>query len=357
VQALVAARLENKSTLAESRAESFIEAARYGEFPVSYLYSGAQTTHRLSGGGGFNMQNLPRGGPLRDAIMAPPGHVLCVGDLRQVELRATLALAAEFIRVNGFDEAHSEEYKALHMLADGADLYCDFGTELYGRTITKADSEDRHVAKECVLGSGYQMGAKKLVTYLQGKNVRVTPEFAQRAIDVYRGRFKGVQGVWKYLQEVFKNALANPEQDYQLFKMPDVWLAKEPLYGDRAVRIPPQGLYVKYPNLRMRPRSESDFGGLCYDRAKDGTTGLFGGKILQNMIECLTRNIIMEKTLEVRKIYKVVMQTHDELVCVVPEGEDGDTFVTEVLERGLTWWPALPLNAEVKSAKRYGAAK
>jgi hypothetical protein len=49
VQALVAARLENKSTLAESRAESFIEAARYGEFPVSYLYSGAQTTHRLSG--------------------------------------------------------------------------------------------------------------------------------------------------------------------------------------------------------------------------------------------------------------------------------------------------------------------
>lgn len=49
VQALVAARLQNRSTLAETRCESFMTASRYGEFPIPYLFSGAMTTHRWAG--------------------------------------------------------------------------------------------------------------------------------------------------------------------------------------------------------------------------------------------------------------------------------------------------------------------
>jgi len=358
VQALVEARLENKTTIAESRAEAFINASRYGKFPVPYLYSGAMTTHRLSGGGGFNLQNLPRKGTLRKAIHAPPGHKLVVGDLAQIELRLTLALGAEFVRMNGFDWTKCGEYKALHMLADGADLYCDFGRDLYGREITRADEEDRHKAKECVLGSGYQMGPPKLVTYLSGKGIKITTEFAERAIGTYRMRFRAVQKVWKYLQETFKDALFNEDKNYQLFEIPNVWLAREPLFNDRAVRLP-NGLCVKYPGLHSKERSpEAPYGGIAYNRSSE-EVNLFGGKILQNMIECLSRDIIFPATVKIDKRFKVVMSTHDELVCVVPDAEvsEGIEFVKQIMTASVAWWPSLPINSEVKAAIRYGEAK
>lgn len=359
VQALVAARLENKSTLAETRAVKFITAARYGEYPVNYAFSGAQTTHRLSGQGGDNPQNLPRAGKLRKALMAPPGHVLIKGDMSQVELRATLALAVEFFRMHGFDPAKTEEHKALVMLAEGGDLYSDFGTELYGRTITREDEEDRHVAKECVLGSGYQMGPTKLVTYLQGKGITVTREFADRAIGAYRQRFKGVQGVWNYLQIAFKRKLTEPDREIVLFEQPHITLTQEPLFKDTAVKIPPTGLYVKYPGLRTRQKTETEMGGLCYDRAKDGTVGLFGGKILQNMIECLTRNITLHRTYEMNKVYPAVISTHDEAVLIAPEDEreHAKAYVKDTMEKPVPWWPGLLLNAEVRTGVNYGECK
>lgn len=354
VQALVAARLKTKSTLAETRCESFMTASRYGEFPIPYLFSGAMTTHRWSGGGGLNLQNLPRGGDLRKAIMAPPGYVLAAPDLSQIELRITLALAIELARMVGVDETKTKEYEALHILANGGDLYSDFGTTLYNRPISRKDVEDRHVAKECVLGSGFQMGYGKLVNYLQGKGIFKDEEFCRRAIGLYRDRFTYVKGLWKYLQIKVKDACYNP-YTIKLFERPEVILGFEPLFGDRAIKLP-GGLYVKYPGLCYKRTEDGD--SLVYNRAL-GEAKLFGGKILENIVQALARQIMMEKTVMINRKYPVTMSTHDEAVPLVPENEI-ETAVPE-LEATMTstipWWPTLPLGAEVKYARRYGDAK
>ncbi len=79
VQAVVSARLGVKSTLEETRTESFIGIADRGPLPIMLNYYGAHTG-RASGGDKMNLQNLPRGGTLRKAIRAPKGHAVVAVD-------------------------------------------------------------------------------------------------------------------------------------------------------------------------------------------------------------------------------------------------------------------------------------
>ena len=86
VQALVAARLGIKSTLEETRTQRLISISqlewaglprRY--MPIPLKYSGAHT-HRLSGDWKLNMQNLPRNGNLRKALVVPEKYKVVAVD-------------------------------------------------------------------------------------------------------------------------------------------------------------------------------------------------------------------------------------------------------------------------------------
>ena len=354
VQALVAARLENRSTLAETRAENFITAQKYGAFPIGYLFSGAMTTHRLSGGGGNNLQNLPRGGALRRAIMAPIRHTLVVGDQAQVELRITLALAVALMAQLGVDVTETEEYKALRILEAGGDLYGTFGTTIYQKTITKENTPlERQIAKSAVLGLGFGMGKDKFIAYCKQQGIAVNEDFAQYVVKLYRGTYSGVVRLWRYMQDRIKAFIADTDTSLQLFKEPNVWVRRTTLSGDAAVGLE-GALQIKYPGLRYDAENNQ----FLYDRAI-GPAKLFAGKYVENLVQYLARQIIVEQTVRVNKRYKVAMSTHDEIVCVVPrdEKEEAMVWVKQIMEAPVAWWPSLPLGAEVKSNDRYGNAK
>ena len=86
VRALAEARIGQKSTLLQTRAETLGWMASRGPMPVYLRYAGAHTT-RWSGGDGCNWQNFKRGTDIRRAIMAPPGFLLAAIDLSQIECR------------------------------------------------------------------------------------------------------------------------------------------------------------------------------------------------------------------------------------------------------------------------------
>ena len=135
VQAVVAARFGVKSTLEETRTASFIGISERGALPIMLNYYGAHTG-RASGGDKINLQNLPRGGALRAAIRAPEGHALVASDSSQIEARVVAWLAGEDNLVAAF--------------AEGRDIYSEFATSVYGKTVTKADKVERFVGKTCV---------------------------------------------------------------------------------------------------------------------------------------------------------------------------------------------------------------
>ena len=143
VQALVAARLGTKTTIAETRALKFLEMSRRGPLPVYLNFWGAKVTGRYSGGNSANYQNLPARGPsagLRMAIEAPEGHSIIVGDSSNIELRTNMALAGQ--------------HDVLDKIRNGVDLYCDFASTLSGRIVTKRDKPERLLGKLACIAEG-----------------------------------------------------------------------------------------------------------------------------------------------------------------------------------------------------------
>jgi DNA polymerase I-like protein with 3'-5' exonuclease and polymerase domains len=135
VQALVECRLGNKSTIEESRTKRFIGIAERGSLPVPLKYYAAHTG-RFGGTDKINLQNLPRGGVIRDTMTAPAGHLLVVADSAQIEARMVAWLAQEDMLVSAFK--------------NNEDVYSSFASEVFGVPVTKQDKERRFVGKTCV---------------------------------------------------------------------------------------------------------------------------------------------------------------------------------------------------------------
>ena len=137
VQNVAAARLGVKSTIEETRTESLIGVAGRGRLPIMLNYYGAHTG-RFSGGDKLNLQNLPSRGntTIRRALKAPEKQSLIACDSSQIEARMVAWVAGQDDLVQAFREKR--------------DVYSEFASEVYGRTITKADKTERFVGKTCI---------------------------------------------------------------------------------------------------------------------------------------------------------------------------------------------------------------
>jgi len=137
VRAAVEARLGVKSTLEETRTMAFIGISERGSLPIMLNYYGAHTG-RFSGGDKVNLQNLPSRGntTIRRALRAPEGHEIIACDSSQIEARTVAWLAGQEDLLEAFRE--------------GRDVYSEFASDVYGRTITSANYTERFVGKTCV---------------------------------------------------------------------------------------------------------------------------------------------------------------------------------------------------------------
>jgi DNA polymerase len=290
VQALVAARLEVKSTIEETRAILYRDAAGRGAWPVGYNYAGAQVTQRYSGnkGGGGNPMNLKRGGTLRRAIYAPEGYVLGVADYMQIECRLVLWMGMQITGPDG------EEAKALELMRQGQDIYGWFGSKIYGVEITKQTHPlERQIAKSGLLGLGYGMGAARFIEYCKANGINgVDEQFANSIVRLYRNTFKGVTKLWRQANTAV-TAMLDERHDVELPIATStqshslVITTHDPLFDMPAILLP-GGLCVKYPGLAKDVEGRMTY----LDGAKP--VKLFGGKIIENCIgsetEVLTLN-------------------------------------------------------------------
>lgn len=371
VQALVAARLEHKSTIEETRTASYLDAAVRGAWPVGYNYAGASVTQRLSGnnGAGGNPQNLKRGGTLRKAIYAPEGYTLGVADLSQIEARIVLWLGMQITGPDG------EEAAALKVMAEGGDIYGWFGERIYGYKVTKGMPE-RQIAKSAVLGLGYGMGWERFLAYCKQSGILIDERFAQDIVKLYRNTFRGVATFWRQCTKA-TNMMLDGATGYSLpfdCTNPVVKTALDPLFNEPALHRIHNGLYIKYPGLEKNAEGEVTY--------LDGNkrVKLFGGKVTENIVQAIAADIMRAQLTELNKYFPVVMTTHDELVCLISEADaDAHDWVTK--DEGVTWkWaktgdgefsriarqvmtkpveymPGLPLDIESDTADRYGEAK
>lgn len=336
VQALVAARLENKSTLMETRLENMLAMAARGPMPVYLKYAGADQTMRSSGGDGQNMQNLTRGSALRNAILAPPGYVWVVVDSSNIEARALDTMAGQ--------EDMIEVYKAADR-GEGPDVYCVIAEAVYHRPIVKGvDKNERQHGKIIKLSCGYGVGAAKYREVARQQKVILTEDQAVTDIETYRTKHNKVTDLWKRCNKAI-------EWMYRGDKCPVDYEGM--ITTARNALVLPNGLRVKYPNLRRQNDA------WVYDSGRMAGINVYGGKVTENIIQTVSRNIIMEQSLAISKKFGWKLSVHDEGVFLVKEevAKDVLDYALEVFRTPPAWWPQIPLNAEGGMSYSYGMAK
>ena len=350
VQVLVAARLGTKSTLEESRTERLLNISHLtwqGKvqklMPIPLRYSGAHT-HRLSGDWKINMQNLPsrKNNKIRSALVAPAGHKIVAADASQIEARMVAWFCGCAILTEKF--------------AKGEDVYSSFASAVFGRPVTKKDKAERFIGKTAILGLGYGLGWPKFQKTVKlqsreqvGEVIDLSDVEATRIIELYRNSYKQIPNMWDKLRNLIP-MMALDGMTPQL--------VSPVIVEANRIRLP-SGLYLYYDGLH------NDAGNWIFTYGGK-IKRLYGGALLENIIQSLARIQVMDAGVRVRRRLakagldiNLAMQVHDELVYVVPDehAQMVLAMAIEEISRPPSWGIDIPLAAEGGIGDNYGDAK
>jgi len=338
VQALAAARIGNKSTIEETRTETFINIANRGKLPVPLKYAGAVVSHRWSGVDGINLQNLPRSSPLRRAICPPKGFKIVASDLSNIELRLAY----------WFAKSHSK----IQQIKDGIDLYTQSAADITGTPYNEVNKDLRYIFKVVNLSGIYGVGANKMHSILKQGGVEKELHEVKNIVYAYRKSNPELVEAWADAGTMLESVRAG--HHYAMGN------------GGIIVSVPhegmmkPNGMMLGLPNLRKlkTDRGES----WAYDKLMGRTLipeYIHPSKTFQRCIQALARDIIAEQLIQVAKRYTVVMTVHDELVMLCKDAEVDDciAYVKKCMTTAPSWCSDLPLGCEVGVGDNYMDAK
>lgn len=341
IQQLCAVRLGTKSTIEESRIQRFLSigSRNRGKLPIPLKYYGAHTG-RWAGSDKVNFQNLPsrdkKKKALKNAILPPDGHVVINCDSSQIEARVLVWWA--------------EQDEVVKQFANGDDVYSVFASKVYERIITNKDPVERFVGKTCVLGLGYGTGWAKLQHTLktQPPSAELSEDECRNLVNIYREINDKVIELWRECDLALSDLSSWPtnKKPYFLGKHKCV------LVTPKGLRLP-NGLYITYPQLQW---DTSESKGKYMYRSRKGLISIWGGSVVENVVQALARIIVGDQMLEINEKYPVVLTVHDAAVCVVPEDEAKDALsdIIGIMSLAPEWGKGLPISCEGKYAHSYG---
>jgi DNA polymerase len=267
------------------------------------------------------------------------------------------------------------EVKLLDQFAARGDVYCGMASRIFGRPVSKADAEARKVGKVTCLGAGYGMSASKFGLYCAGQGIDLSRAgtSAEACIEAFRAEYPRIAGepsgsaggkvmrrggVWDQynaaaMRAVLERAGASAgrctftrDGENLVVTLPS---GRPLIYRDCRVEERVPG-YVRLLGLseRLKPT-------LVYNGPR-GEATLFGGKITENLVQAICRDLLCCAMLRCERAgLRVVGHVHDELLVEAPceHAEEALRRLAALMSIPPPWAAGFPVVVEGFASPRY----
>lgn len=265
---------------------------------------------------------------IRTSFVARPGCVFHVCDFSAIEARVIAWLAGE-------------EW-VLDVFRNGRDIYCETASKMFGVPVEKhgRNAHLRQRGKVAVLALGYGGGVSALDA-MGGSRLGLSESEMKDIVRKWRDSNPHIVKLWRNIDRAAHTAI---ESGRPVAAQRGVLAAYK--WGSLLVTLP-SGRTLVYPRARL---SEEDVFGMSIEyegvnqtTKKWGSVRTYGGKLTENIVQAIARDILGSVLLRARaQRLDVVFHIHDEIVVEAREGQTL-AMVEDLFSVPPSWCSTLPL--------------
>lgn len=265
---------------------------------------------------------------IRTAFVPRNGYKFVVADFSAIEARVLAYLA--------------KEQWVLDTFAAGKDIYSATASKMFHRNVVKngENGELRQKGKQATLSCGYGGSVGALIA-MGALESGMEENELQPLVDAWRKANPHIVNFWWSVDGTAKEAV--------------IGRTTTSTHGIRFIYRSGM-LFIELPSGRrlayVKPKmGENRFGGesITYE-GTNGTTKkwerleTFGGKLVENITQAVSRDILMF-AIRNMKDYRIVAHVHDEVIVECPEDVSVDS-ICQLMSKTPDWAEGLTLNAE-----------
>lgn len=274
---------------------------------------------------------------IRTAFIAKPGYRFIISDFSAIEARVLAWISGESWRLDVF-QTHGKIYEA-----SASNMF-----HVPMEEITKT-SPLRQKGKIAELALGYG-GASGALISMGALDMGLAEAELPQLVAAWRNANPHITQFWWDVDGVAMRALKE-KTSVQLDSLTFEYR------GDILFIHLPSGRKLSY----VKPRIEMNrYGrdGMTYEGIGEAKKWMrietYGPKLVENVIQALSRDILAEAMLRLEKEgFDIVMHVHDEVVLEVPEGVSSVEEINQLMAVGPSWAKGLPLKAAGFESKFY----
>lgn len=280
---------------------------------------------------------------IRTAFVAKPGHTFHVCDFSAIEARVIAWIAGE--------------QWVLDVFRNGRDIYCETASRMFKVPVEKhgQNAELRQRGKVAVLALGYGGGVAALEA-MGGSRLGLTEAEEKDIVGKWRDSNPNIVKMWGIVE---KAAISAIKTGASITVHRGIVVARQ--WGMLTITLP-SGRTICYPRAKIGIEKNDgwrgdheiiEYEGLNQMTKKWGTVRTYGGKLTENIVQAVARDILGMVILRAKeKGLPIVFHIHDEIVAEV-EKDRPLSDMEALFSEPIGWCRDLPLKGAGYSTPYY----
>ena len=287
------------------------------------------------------------GGSVRHALLSGEDNAFAVCDFTSIE-SVVLGWLAQCPLIDA-------------TFREGKDSYRVFASNYYNIPYAEVTKDQRTFCKPPVLGCGFMLGWRGLVSYAEGYNINMSTEQAKVAVDTFRNMYPEIPLFWKWINDTVKYVTTTgySHQGYRLLVERDSEFLRIKLPSGRSLSY-----YMPEIQKQKAPWSTTEdsqyIDNFTYMGLKPGyqwsRISAHAGGITENIVQSIAGDLLWNGIMNaVKRKLQVVLHVHDEIAVETPMEDAEHTLylLKQSMLQHPPWCENLWLGVEGYITQRY----